>query len=268
MNLWHVFLFQPLVNLLVVFYLLFFKNMGLAIIGLTLVIRLALMPITTKQLKTAQQMKKLAPELEKLKKQYANDKQQFAQEQLKLYKKHGANPASGCLPTIIQFVILIALFQAFNQVLQADGSIIEKLNEVLYSFLKLSPDTIVNTRFLYLDITKPDVFMLSQPVNLAVFKLDRLPGLFLLAAAAVQYFSSKMMIPKKDPVQVAKEKAQAKSGNEDMASMMQQQMVFLAPVMTLVIGFRFASGLVLYWLSFSLFMLVQQLIIKSKQKQA
>lgn len=240
--------------------------MGLAIIGLTLAIRAALLPVTNKQLKTAAKMQKLAPELDKLKKQHADDKQRFAQEQLKLYQKHGANPASGCLPTIIQFVVLIALFQALNQVLQADGDVIGKLNEVLYPFLQLPKNLVISTKFLYLEVTKPDVIMLPKPVNLSFFTLDRLPGPLLLAAAAVQFFSSKLMMAKKSPTEKAKEKSNNKSDTEDMAQMMQSQMVFLAPVMTLVIGFRFASGLVLYWLSFSLFMLVQQIYLNNRSK--
>lgn len=262
MSLWHIALLQPLTNVLMLLYRLFFNNMGLAIIGLTFLIRFALVSFTSKQLEAAQAMKKLAPELEKLKKKYKDDKQKLAQAQLELYKKHGVNPASGCLPTIIQFVILIALFQVLNQVLQGNGEVVVKTNEILYSFLKLPADTVINTRFLYLDITKPDTFILSKPINIFFFKLSELPGLFLLAAAGVQFLSSRMMMVKTP--KLVKPEVKDKKETEDMAQMMQSQMLYLAPVMTLVIGFRFASGLVLYWLTFSVFMIIQQIIIKKK----
>ena len=266
MNPWHIFLFQPLVNLLIIFYQVF-NNMGLAIIALTLSIRGAMFPITFKQLKTTEKMKQLAPELEKLKKEHGKDKQKFAQEQMKLYKKHGANPVAGCLPTIMQFIILIALFQALNLALQADGDIIARLNEILYPFLHLPEGFNVSTRFLYLDVSKPDLFQLPWAINILNFKIDKIPGLFLIAAALVHVVSPKREMAQKTALQKAQDKKKKSNESEDMASMMQSQMVFLAPVMTLVIGFRFASGLVLYWLSFSLFMLVQQLIIKNKQNK-
>ena len=266
MNPWHLLLFQPLVNLLILFYNLLGHNMGLAIIGLTVALRAVLIPFTAGQLKMAQKMKDLAPELERIKKEHGQDKQRFAQEQMKLYQKHGANPVSGCLPTIIQFVILIALFQALNQVLVADGAIVSKLNTILYPFLRLAENTIINTRFLYLDITKPDVINMAQGIKILSFQLSQLPGPFLISAAVVQFISSKMMMPKKTALQKAQAVAgkESKSNTEDMASMMQSQMLYLAPAMTLLIGFRFASGLVLYWLAFSLFMLVQQIVTKNK----
>lgn len=265
MNIIDTFFLNPLINLLILFYQLFFDNMGLAIIALSIVIRLVLLPVVAKQLKAAQGMKKLAPELEKLKKKYANDKQAFAQAQLKLYKEHGANPASGCLPTIIQLLVLFALFQALNRVLQGNGDVIERLNNVLYPFLRLDPGAQINTRFLYLDITKPDTILIPWAIKVFNFTIDRIPGLFLIAAAIAQLISSKMMMPKTDPIKTAQNKAKSKSNTEDMGSMMQSQMMFLAPIMTLVIGFRFASGLVLYWLSFSLFMVAQQIYLKKKE---
>ncbi len=257
-------LFQPLVNLLLLFYRVFFNNMGVAIIVLTAAIRLVLLPITSKQLKAGQTMKKLAPELEKLKKQYGDDKQRFAQEQLKLYQKHGANPIAGCLPTIIQFAVLIALYQALSQVLLANGDVIGKLNETLYSFLRLPTETHLNMRFLYLNIDKPDTFLLPFSIKVFNFTLNQIPGLFLIGAAMVQFLSSKMLMPAKSQLEKAKEKKEEKEG-EDMAGMMQSQMLYLAPLMTLVIGFRFPSGLVLYWFSFSLFMLAQQLFLKKEE---
>jgi len=211
-------------------------------------------------------MKDLAPELDKLKKQHKNDKQSLAQAQMALYKKHGINPAAGCLPQIIQIIVLIALFQAFNQVLKTDGEIISKLNSVLYPFLTFAKESQINTRFLYLDLTRPDFFTLPFKINLGFFSLTKLPGIFLLAAAATQFLSSKMMMP-----QVKENEKQAKKTEEkedDMMAMMQKQMVYMMPLMTIFIGFRFSSGLVLYWLAFSLFMLAQQLLIKAKKTDA
>jgi YidC/Oxa1 family membrane protein insertase len=258
MNPWFILLYQPLVNALVAFYEII-GNMGLAIILLTVLIRAALIPLTTPSLKAAQKMRELAPELEKLKKKHQDNKTALAQAQMELYKKHGANPMAGCLPQIIQIIILIALFQAFSQVLKANGEVITKLNEVLYSFLKLPADTDINVKFFYLDLTKPD--LINLPFKVLFF--DKIPGLFLTAAAATQFLSSKMMMPMAKKEEALAKKTKEKS--DDMAAMMQEQMLYLMPLMTLFIGFSFPSGLVLYWLTFSLFMLAQQTLTAKKR---
>lgn len=247
-----IILYQPLVNALIFFYKIS-GNFGMALIVLTILIRVLLIPLTLPSMRAAEKMKELAPELEKLKKKYAKDKQKLAQAQLELYKRAGANPAAGCLPQIIQLVILITLYQAFIQVLRAgDGTVIAKLNEVLYPFLKLPTSTIINTKFLFLDLSKPDLIKLPG----LTFPL---PGLFLLASALIQFLSSKMMMPM---VEAAKQKAkETPETKDDMAAAMQKQMLYFFPLMTILIGYSFPSGLVLYWLIFSLFTAVQQYFI-------
>jgi YidC/Oxa1 family membrane protein insertase len=260
---WNNLLYYPLINALILFYKILGQNLGLAIIGLTLVIRGALTPLTSPSMKIAQRMKELSPELEKLKKKHKKDKQAFAQAQLKLYQAHGINPAAGCLPQIIQIIILIALFQAFNQVLGANGEVVDKLNEVLYPFLQFAQKESINTRFLYLDLSQPDFISLPFKINFLSFSFNKLPGLFLLLAAVTQFFSSKLMMP---AAKKAEEKAEKTPRPEDdVAAAMQTQMLYLMPLMTLLIGFKFPSGLVLYWFTFSLFMLIQQLLLKYRQ---
>ncbi|MEA3354969.1 MAG: YidC/Oxa1 family membrane protein insertase [Patescibacteria group bacterium] len=258
---WNTIFYQPLVNALIFFYQFLGQNLGLAIIGLTLFIRGALTPLTLPSLKSAKKLRELQPELAKLKNKYSKDKQKFAKEQLKFYKKHGVNPASGCLPQIVQIIILIALFQAFNQVLRPNGNMVENLNKVLYQSLQLSKDFVLNAKFLYLDLTKPDLFIIKD-IKIFNFVINRLPGLFLIGAATTQFLSSKLMMP---AAKASKEKSKkTKQESDDMAAAMQSQMLYMMPLMTLFIGFKFPSGLVLYWLTFSIFMLVQQLILKSK----
>lgn len=249
---WNTLLYQPIVNALV-FLNNLFGNFGLAIIVLTILIRLLLIPLSTPSLKAAQKMKELAPQLAKLKEKYGDDKKAFAQAQLELYRQNGANPAAGCLPQIIQFIILIALYQAFSKVLLSDGAaMVEKLNEVLYSSLKLSPGTILNTKFLYLNLAKPDVFQLPG------LKFP-LPGVFLILAALVQFLSSKMMQPVVESAQKVAQKTPGKS--DDLATSMQSQMLYLFPLMTIFIGFSFPSGLVLYWFIFSFSSAIQQYFV-------
>ncbi len=254
-QIWNLFLYHPLINALIFLYQFLFHNLGWAIIILTMVIRAILIPLTMPSLKAAKKMKELAPEIAKLKKKYANDKQQFAKAQLELYRQHGANPAAGCLPQIVQLIILIALYQAFRQVLMVNGdNIAAHLNGVLYPFLKLAPETVINTKFTYLNLTKPDIFPLPQGFLGGI--LPGIPGFFLIGAAVVQFVSSKMMMPVAKKVEIEAKKTSGET--DDMAATMQKQMLYLFPLMTIVFGFTFPAGLVLYWLVFSLFQAGQQ----------
>lgn len=246
-QIWNLLLFQPLVNGLVFLYKIF-GNLGVAIIILTLLLRLIMIPLTMPSLKASKKMAEIAPEIEKLKERHKNDKQKFAQAQMELYRQRGVNPAAGCLPQIIQLLILIALYQAFAQVLRANGvEIISKLNEILYPALRLPSETRINLSFLYLDLSKPDVFHFSGvPI----------PGIFLILAALTQFLSSKMMQPAIRKQEVKARKTQEKT--DDLATSMQSQMLYLFPLMTILIGFTFPSGLILYWFIFSAFQLIQQ----------
>lgn len=246
-EIWHFLLFQPLVSALVVFFKIF-GDLGLAIIFLTVLIRAILIPLTLPAMKAQKKMAELAPEIAKLKSKHGNDKQKFAQAQMELYKQAGANPAAGCLPMIVQLVILVALYQAFIQVLQSDGAaVVAKINDTVYPFLRLPPEAHINLSFLYLNLSKPDVLRITG---------IPLPGPFLILAAISQLLSGKMTQPAVQVVQDQAKKTPEKT--DDMAATIQSQMLYLFPVMTIFIGYSFPSGLILYWFIFSAFQLVQQ----------
>ena len=241
---------QPLLNGLLVFYHLFANNLGLSVIGFTVFIRLALVPLTTPSMRSMHKMRELAPELSKLKEKHKKDKTRLMQAQADFYKKKGVNPMAGCLPQIVQLVILIALFQVFIQMLSGNGEIAQKINRLAYPPLQV--EGVVNTKFVYLDLARPDTIPVEGlPIPL--------PGPFLIAAALVQFLSSKMMAPM--VAQQKKKAAKTKGQLDDIMASTQQQMIYLFPLLTLVIGFTFASGLVLYWFIFSLFQGVQQYFV-------
>ncbi|MGI5828392.1 MAG: YidC/Oxa1 family membrane protein insertase [Patescibacteria group bacterium] len=258
MSIWFTFLYQPLVNVLLFLYQAVGGNLGLAIILITVLIRLALILLTLPGMKSAQKMHDLKPELDKLKKKHKNDKQALAQAQLELYRQYNLNPLSGLLPMVVQFVVLIALFQVLNNVIEpANG--VSGLNEVLYPFVRLPSDTTLNTWFIYRHVTEPDVIRLPFSINLGLFSINTIPGVFLIGAALMQFISSKMMVPKAVLTQ-----NNDKAGEEAMATAMQKQMTYFMPLMTIFIGLRFDFGLVLYWITFSAMMIIQQLYFKKK----
>ena len=217
--------------------LLFFSrltgSLGLGIILLTLVIRLILIPFTLPSMKMQVKMRDLQPELNKLKAKYKNDKAGLQKAQMALFQQHKVNPASGCLPLIVQFAVLIALYRVLSATL----------------LLKLDG---ISTQFLWLDLTKPDPYYI-----------------FPIFAGVTQLILSMMILPGAD-ASAEKTLALATPGKTDdhkaedmgaMAATMQKQMVFMMPVMTVIIALKFPSGLTLYWITTTLFSIVQQYFV-------
>lgn len=249
MNIFTVILIQPLANGLILFYKVLGGNMGLAIIGFSLFLRFLLNPLTKPYMESMKKMKDLAPQLEKLKKKYKGDKVKMATAQADFYREKGVKPGAGCLPYLLQIVILIAFFNVFRQTLVADIDVTQKFNELLYPILQFQPGDIINTRFLYLDVTKPDV------INIPGISFA-LPGPILILAAITQFISAKIM----SPLSAAEESVAKKTKQEadDMQVAMQKSMTIMFPLFTLLIGTRFSSGLAIYWFMFSLSQAFQQ----------
>lgn len=242
-------LIQPLANGMILFYRLLGNNMGLAIIGFSLFLRFILNPLTKPYTESMKKMKELAPQLEKLKRKYKNDRTRLAKAQAEFYKQKGVSPGAGCLPYLLQIIVLIAFFNVFTRTLTPDGDIVARFNELLYPPLQFAPGETINTKFLYLDVTKPDAFSVS-------FLPFPIPGPLLLLAALVQFLSAKIAVP---AVQVEKQMAEkTKEQADDIQVVMQQSMILTFPLFTIIFGLKFASGLVLYWLLFSFYQAVQQ----------
>lgn len=200
-------------------------------------------------MESMKKIKALEPQLSKLKKKYGTDKLKMSQAQADLYKQNKVNPAAGCLPYILQFFVLIALFNVFTTVLASDGTAVTKVNALLYPAVKFAEGETLNTKFLYLDISKPDVFHIPG-VSFAI------PGLFLVLAAVAQFLSVKITSPYIEAEKKVADKS--KSDTDDMQVAMQQSMTYTLPLMTLFFGLKFPAGLALYWLIFSIINVAQQ----------
>lgn len=251
---WNTLLYQPLVNLLIFLYQ-FLGNFGWAVIVMTVLIKLALLPLTLPSLKTAKKMKLLAPDLEKLKEKYKDDKQKLLQAQMDLYRSAGVKPMAGLIPQIVQIVILIALFQAFRQVIAGSDSL-DKLNDLLYSGLKFSQGAKIRLDFWYLELTRPDTINVSG---------KNLPGFFLILSAVAQFLSAKLMMPvAKKQTEIAKNTPEKK---DDFSSALQVQSLYVFPAMTIFIGLSFPSAITLYWFVFSVIGLIQQFIMEGQWKK-
>ncbi len=233
----------PLTNGLIAFYRVLGGNLGLAIIAFSIFLRFLSAPLQKPYMANAKKMKEIAPLVAKLKKKYTNDKQGFLKAQADLYKEKGINPGAGCLPYLLQIVILIALFQVFTSVLSSNGAVTETINGLLYAPLKFVEGQTLNTKFLYLDITQPDKFVVAG----LPFPL---PGPLLLLAALVQFLSAKISMPMVEKEKQVAEKT--KGQGDDFQVAMQSSMIYTFPLMTILVGVGFPSGLALYWFIFSI----------------
>src|SRR3989344_577848 len=122
---WNQFFIWPILNILVAIYKGFVSiglpgSLGLAIIGLTVFVRILLYQFTQAQMRSMQQMQLLKPHMDRIREKYKKDTMRQQQEFSKLYKEHGVNPAAGCLPLIIQFPIFIALYNMLLMVVRSE----------------------------------------------------------------------------------------------------------------------------------------------------
>lgn len=225
-------LYIPLVNLLILLIAIMpGHNAGLAIILLTIIIKLILLIPSRKAIQSQQRLKELQPQIDKIKRDFPNDRQKQSMEMMALYKRENVNMFGSCLPSLIQLPILLALYYAFRNGLDPARQ------KLLYDFIP-HPDFIDKT-FFGIDLTVPD----------HTYILPILAGI-------IQFIQTKMMMPK-----VTKENA------SDPNVAMQRNMVFMFPVLTVMISRSFAAALPLYWIISSLFSVVQQWLIVRKRPQ-
>jgi len=241
-DLFHYLFYLPIFNILMGVYMLV-HSYALAIIVLTLLIRVALIPLTRAQLKSQQEMQKLAPELNRLKQQHRNDPQGMMQAQQALYREHGVSPAKGCLPLLVQMPFLYALYYSFYTVLSAHSpaAMLKAINNDLYPFMPhLTLTTLPNTHFLWANLAAPD------PLHI-----------FPILAAILTFLQLRMAMPVKKP-QVRG--AQVDSTAQATATAT-NTMQYMMPAITLFIGLGFPAGLAMYWCVSTLFSAVQQYFI-------
>lgn len=230
-------LYQPFLNLLVLFYnTIAFKDLGLSIIFLTLLIKIILYPISLSQIKAQKSFSEVQLKLKEIRKKYSNDKEKLMQETMKLYREHKINPFSSCLPFFIQIPILVAVYQVFRT-----GILSENLP--LYPFI-YNPGKLNPFAFGLIDLSKRSFFLA-------------------LLTGIAQYFQAKMFSTKKPPPEVSQNKS---AKDESMMAILNKQMRIMAPIFTVVIGMGLPAGLVFYWLVSLILATIQQIIVFKKSK--
>ncbi len=213
----------------------FIPSLGFVIILFTLVVRTVLLVVTFPSLKSMEKIKSLKGEVEEMKQKYKKDPKALQLAQVALYKKHNINPLAGCLPQILQIIILIALYRALMSFVGSDGS---------YE---------TNNIFFWLDLSKPDPLFILPTLALItqlIFSIMLAPG-----AETPDIISNKSK--NKNIIELNKKEENTAS----MAATMQKQMMFMMPAMTFLFALSFPSGLTLYWVMSTIYSLVQQYFI-------
>ncbi|MEK7614895.1 MAG: YidC/Oxa1 family membrane protein insertase [Patescibacteria group bacterium] len=236
-NIFHLVLVQPIFNLLVFLYnVIPGSDIGFAIILLTILIKLLLWPFMNVSLKSQKALQDIQPKIEDLKVKHKDDKEGLAKAMMALYQTEKVSPFSSCLPLLIQFPILIALYEVLLQ-----GFKPEALNQ-LYSFVP-NPGVINNIFLGFMDLAVPSI-------ALAV-----IAGIF-------QFFQTKMLMSKQPPKQVSKTPG---AKDESMLASMNKSMLYFMPVMTVIIGINLPGGLALYWVTVTIVSIIQQVIVFKKK---
>ncbi len=235
--LFHTIVFDPIFNLLIGLYVIVpGKDIGIAIILLTVIVKLVMWPLSASALRSQKALADIQPKLEELKKKYAAKDQQeeLAKAMMALYSQEKVNPAASCLPILIQLPVFIGLYQALSDSLKSGGF------EYLYSFIP-HPGVIQPALFGIIDLSKPNI-----PLA--------------LLAGATQFVQAKMMVSLNQP------KGTPGAKDEQMLAMMNKQMVYMMPVLTVVLGWTLPGGLALYWLVMNILTVVQQHFFFKKKK--
>lgn len=230
------FFYQPILNLVIFLYNnLAFQDLGFSIIILTIIIKALLWPLSKKSIKSQKALQEIQPKIDNLKKEYKDNKQEMGQALMKLYKDNKVNPFSSCLPLLIQLPFFIAIFQVFR-----DG--IDKKLELIYPFI-LVPEQINQSFLGFMDLSRPVIYLA-------------------ILAGVAQFWQVKMMMAKNKKVA-----SPTGSKAENMTAIMNKQMLYFMPALTIFIGVTLPGGLTLYWFTLTLLTILQQFLINKEEKE-
>jgi len=225
-------LYQPLFNVLILLYVYFpWHDFGVAVILLTLIMRIVLSPASIKTVRSQKALSELQPKIKEIQQKYKGDKEKQSKAMFELYQKAKVNPLSGCLPLLLQLPVLIALYQVFLR-----GFEEEVLRKTLYTIIPY-PGSISLMFLGLIDLTQSNIYLA-------------------LLAGVLQFFQSKISMPEKD------------SEKKDSAQIIQTQMIYFFPLFTVFIVWKLGAIIALYWITSTLFSIGEHYLIFNKNKKS
>src|SRR5688572_8996094 len=236
---WELIIIQPLTNLLLWIYDVLGHGphmFGLAIILFTVLIKLITWPLNASQVKGAQAMQELQndKDWQDIQKKYAKDREKLAQEQMRIYKEKGINPFASCLPTLIQFPIIIGLYQSIIRALSATPLDMLKLARTVYPFQNVENIIPLNSTFLWMDLGRP------ESIQVLGFALPTLA----VIVALTTWLQTRLTMP-------------TSSNPNDQTAQMTKMMGIYMPLMLGWFSLTFASGISVYFIISNILGIVQ-----------
>ena len=214
-NIWDLIILQPVLNVLIAITNFAYDNFGLAIILLTVIVRLIMLPTTMSQMRSTKAMQSLQPKLQELQKKYGRNQQKLQQEVMKLYKEAGVSPLGCIWPMLIQMPIWIALYQSIMRALAATPEDLLALSKNLYSWELVRQAIPLSENFLWLELSKPDPYLI----------------LGILVGGSMWVMQKMVTAPATDQKQAS----------------MTQMTTLMMPLMFGFFTLSFPSGLAVYW---------------------
>lgn len=237
----HTIFYLPLYNALIFLTGIFAGNLGWGVVGLTLLVKIVLSPLSYNSTLSQIEQRKLLPHIEEIKRKYPDKKEQ-AEKMNELYKEHKTNPLSGCLLLLLQLPVLFAIFYVFK-----GGAVVNTAD--LYSFIHAP--AAINSFFLGMNITQPNIILL-------------------VITAIVQYLQISMS-PSMQPV--SNGPVDPNDTQAAIAANMQKTMKYAIPVLIVFGGLKLPGAVALYWALSSAFMIIQEravmyVVARNDQKKA
>lgn len=234
-SIFHTFFYVPMYNILV---FLVDKipggNVGVAVIILTILVKLVLFPLSQKSIATQVKMRKIEPEMKRIKEKYKDQKEQ-AVKIMELYKEHNLNPLSGCFLILLQLPVIFALYYVFLGGFKFEAPL-------LYSFVSLP--SLVSTSFLGIDLIGKSIFLA-------------------LLAGISQFYQIRLAMPALPKVEAGK----TLTFQEEFSRNMSVQMKYIFPPMVFFIAYSISSAIALYWIVSNLFAIGQELYVRKSVKE-
>ena len=243
------------------------NNYGLAIIIFSILVKLLLLPLTIKQQKTMEKTTKMQEEMKSLQLKYKNDPEKLNKEMMDMYKRENMSPFSGCLSSIAQIILILAVFYLVRSPLtymkKVDRSIINEYTnkletktnypevQIIKEFGKENDNLYINMDFLGLDLS-------SVPsADLANFKNLIIPFLYVVSSVV----STKMTLNMQNNKGDKKEENNKEETPEEMMQSTSKSMTYMMPIMAFSISLVAPLGLALYWLMSNVLMIVERIFI-------
>ena len=226
---WNTVLLQPMLNFLILLSSVFFGSFGVAIIVLTIIVRLLTFPLTLRQMQASKAMSTIAPRMQELQKKYGKDQEKLRKEISALYKESGVNPLGCTWPMLVQFPIWIALYQSITRALATTPEELINLSQNLYSLPIINRSVPLEAHFLWLNLGVADTYFV----------------LAILCGGSMYILQKMSTMPTPDPRQQS----------------MTRTMVFMMPLMFGMFTLMVPSGLGLFWVISNIIGIVMQYFV-------